>query len=87
MSDTDTRRQAYWRATLRLTGALLLLWAAVSFLPAWFAGELNTVDFMGWPLGFYMAAQGALLVFLAIVWFYAQWMDRLDRRFGVRDDR
>ncbi|MBS0353491.1 MAG: DUF4212 domain-containing protein [Proteobacteria bacterium] len=87
MSDIDARRQAYWRATLRLTGALLLLWAAVSFLPAWFAGELNTVDFMGWPLGFYMAAQGALLIFLAIVWVYANWMDRLDRRFGVRDDR
>lgn len=87
MSDTDTRGRAYWRATLRLTCALLLLWAAVSFLPGWFAGELNAVEFMGWPLGFYMAAQGALLVFLAIVWIYAYWMDRLDRRFGVRADR
>lgn len=86
MSDTNTRRQAYWRSTLRLTFALLSLWAAVSFLPGWFAGELNAIEFMGWPLGFYMEAQGALLVFLGIVWGYAHWMDRLDRRFGVRND-
>lgn len=86
MSDIDTRRRAYWKATLRLTCALLLLWAAVSFLPGWFAGELNSIEFMGWPLGFYMAAQGSLLVFLVIVWIYAKCMDGLDRRFGVRDD-
>lgn len=86
MSNTDTRERAYWRATLRLTFVLLVLWAAVSFLPGWFAAELNSVDFLGWPLGFYMAAQGALLVFLAIVWLYAYRMDRLDRRFGVRED-
>ena len=86
MSDTDTRKLAYWRATLRLTVVLLLLWAAVSFLPGCFAVELNSVEFLGWPLGFYMAAQGALLVFLAIVWVYAHCMDRLDRRFGIRED-
>lgn len=86
MSDIDARKQAYWQATLRLTAVLLLFWGGVSFLPAWFAGDLNTIEFMGWPLGFYMVAQGALIVFLAIVWFYDRRMSRLEQRYGLRDD-
>jgi putative solute:sodium symporter small subunit len=86
VSDTGARQQAYWRATLRLTAALLLIWAAVSFLPAWFADELNAIVFFGWPLGFYMAAQGALIVFLLIVWFYDRWMNRLERRHGMYNE-
>lgn len=90
MSDTDARtdatEKAYWRDTLRVTGILLLAWAAVSFLPGWFADDLNEVIFFGWPLGFYLAGQGALIVFLLIVWFYDFWMTRLERRHGMYDE-
>ena len=75
-------RRAYWRATQRVTALLLVVWAAASFLPGWFAGELNAFSFFGWPLGFYMAAQGALIVFLLIVWVYDRRMTRLERRWG-----
>lgn len=78
--------EQYWRTTRRLTAGLLLVWAAVSFLPGWFADELNTVVFFGWPFGFYMAAQGALIVFLLIVWFYDFWMTRLERRHALDAD-
>ncbi|HRH73228.1 MAG TPA: DUF4212 domain-containing protein, partial [Zoogloea sp.] len=80
MSDILARQRAYWRATQRLTAVLLLVWAAASFLPGWFAEELNTVSFLGWPFGFYMAAQGALIIFLLIVWIYDRWMTGLERR-------
>ena len=83
MSDIRARQRAYWRATLRLTLVLLLAWAAASFLPGWFAEDLNTFTFYGWPLGFYMAAQGALIIFLLIVWIYDRWMVRLERRHGL----
>ncbi len=86
MSDTGARQRAYWRGTLQLTAVLLLIWAVVSFLPGWFADELNTFVFFGWPLGFYMAAQGALVVFLLIVWFYDRWMIRLERRYGMYNE-
>lgn len=86
MSDSSARQQAYWRATLRLTATLLLVWASVSFLPGWFADEMNSLVFLGWPLGFYMAAQGALIVFLVIVWIYDRWMTRLERRYGMYDE-
>lgn len=86
MSDILARQRAYWRATQRLTAVLLLVWAAASFLPGWFAEELNAVSFHGWPFGFYMAAQGALIIFLLIVWIYDRWMTGLERRYGLHDD-
>jgi len=86
LSDIRARQRAYWRATLRLTSILLLAWAAASFLPGWFAEDLNAYSFHGWPLGFYMAAQGALIIFLLIVWIYDQWMTRLERRYGLHDE-
>lgn len=78
-------QRAYWRATLRLTTVLLLVWGCASFLPGWFADALNEVTFFGWPLGFYMAAQGALIVFLLVVWCYDHWMTRLERRWASPD--
>ena len=86
MSDIRARQRAYWRATLRLTLVLLLAWAAASFLPGWFAEDLNNFTFYGWPLGFYMAAQGALIIFLLIVWIYDRWMTRLEQRYGLHNE-
>jgi putative solute:sodium symporter small subunit len=67
----------YWRSTLRLTGALLLLWFGVTFGIAFFARDLD-FDFFGWPFSFWVASQGALLVYLLLVGVYALAMQRLD---------
>ena len=83
--ESDAGSRAYWRATLRLTAALLLVWAGASFLPGWFADELNSVVFFGWPLGFYMAGQGSLIIFICIVWLYDRGMVRVGQRCGVED--
>ncbi len=82
----DPLRRVYWRHTLILTAALLGLWLAATFVPAYWARELNRLRLFGWPFGFYMAAQGSLLIYLAIVWIYARVMDRFDRRYGVDED-
>lgn len=68
---------AYWRRTRRLTVGLLLAWGVVAFAPVFFAQELS-VELFGWPLGFWLASQGALLGFCAIVILYARWMNRLE---------
>ena len=82
MNASDANKQAsaqadYWRRTQRLTGALLLVWALVAFGLTYFARDLS-FKFFGWPFSFWMAAQGGILVFLAIVAFYAYAMRRLD---------
>ncbi|MFN3302872.1 MAG: DUF4212 domain-containing protein [Roseateles sp.] len=67
----------YWRRTRRLTAGLLLAWALIAFAPVYFARELS-VDLFGWPLAFWLASQGALLGFCAIVVVYARAMNRLE---------
>ena len=42
--------------------------------------------FFGWPLGFYMAGQGSLIIFICIVWLYDRGMVRLEKRYGVKDE-
>lgn len=74
----------YWRYNLRLTGVLMLLWFLVTFGLGYFARELS-FTFFGWPFSFWVAAQGALVVYLGIVGGYAWFMNRLDEAEGLHD--
>ena len=74
-----------WRKSRRITAALLAVWFTVTFGVAYFARELSG-DFFGWPFSFWVAAQGALIVFLLLVCFYARRMDRLDAEYGLAED-
>jgi putative solute:sodium symporter small subunit len=80
--ELSARQEEYWRRNLRVTGVLLVIWFLVTFVLAYFARSL-TFNFFGWPFSFYMAAQGSLLIYLAIVVYYARYMNRLDREYGV----
>lgn len=73
---------AHWRRNLRLTAGLLAAWFVATFVVAWFGRDLS-FEFFGWPFSFWVAAQGAPLAYLAIVWWYARAMDRLDRQHGL----
>lgn len=68
-------RRAAARVVVLLTLSLLLLWGAVTFGVAWYARDLS-FEFFGWPFSFWVGAQGALLVYCAIVWTYARVMNR-----------
>jgi cation/acetate symporter len=77
-----TFNPAYWRANLRLIVPLLAIWLAVILAPVFLAPLLNQFQFLtGFPLGYYLTAQGALIVFLLIIVFYAWRAARLDRAF------
>lgn len=76
------RRAALWRRTRRLTMTLLAIWFGVTFAAIFFARELAGLTLFGWSVSFYMAAQGALLIYLAIVGIYALAMRRLDAQSG-----
>jgi len=73
-------RAAHWERSRKMTMLLLVLWLATGFGTVFFARELSRFEVFGWPLSFYMAAQGASLVSLAIIGFYAWRMRRLDRQ-------
>ena len=79
------RHRDYWRRNLRLTGVLLVVWFLAGFVAVFFAREMQVFNFFGWPFSFWMAAQGALIVFVLIVWCYDRAMNRLDRTHGVEE--
>ncbi|MGD8174564.1 DUF4212 domain-containing protein [Marinimicrobium sp. ARAG 43.8] len=77
----------YWQANIRLLAILLSIWFIVSFgagilLVDW----LNEFRLGGFKLGFWFAQQGAIYTFLVLIFVYVYQMNRLDRRFGVRED-
>jgi putative solute:sodium symporter small subunit len=78
------KHQEYWNKNLKITAILLGLWFVVTFVVAWFARELN-FSFFGWPFSFYMGAQGALIVYVWIIWYYARYMNNLDNEYGVEE--
>jgi putative solute:sodium symporter small subunit len=85
MQLTEKHNQ-YWHRNLRLTAVLLAIWFVATFVVVWFARELQSVTFLGFPFSFYMGAQGALLIYVMLVGYYAWRMDRLDREYGVQEE-
>jgi len=78
------KHHEYWSRNLRVTSILLLIWFVVTFVVGYFARELNEITFIG-PLGFYMGAQGALIIYVAIIWYYARYMNNLDKEYDVHE--
>jgi len=84
MELTENHR-SYWSKNLRLTSVLLVIWFVVTFVVAYNARELS-FSFFGWPFSFWVAAQGGLLVYMAIIWYYARTMNRLDQEHNVAEE-
>ena len=78
------RHQEYWSKNLRITGLLLGLWFLVTFVVIYFAKDL-TFKFFGWPFTFWVAGQGALIVYCLIIWYYARYMNKLDLEYDVHE--
>lgn len=75
----------YWRKNLRITSVLLAIWFVVTYVVSFFARELD-FNFFGWPFSFWVAAQGALIVYVLIIAYYARTMNRLDNEHGVAEE-
>ena len=79
------RHEEYWHRNLVITGILLLIWFIATFVEGWYARELNSVTIFGFPLGFYMSAQGSLIIYVILIWIYQKYMNGLDREYGVHE--
>ena len=83
-SNDKEKLGAYWRANLRLTAWLLLLWFLVSFgAGILFVDELNTIRLGGFKLGFWFAQQGSIYLFVVLIFVYVWRMNRLDKDYDV----
>ena len=84
MQLTEKHRD-YWHKNLVLSGILLFIWFLVTYVMAWFARPLAEINFFGWPLSFYMAAQGSLIIYVIIIAVYAWQMRKNDLEHDVAE--
>lgn len=83
---TPAQRAAHWSKTQRLMWTIMALWFFFSFIVHLFAAQLNSIVIAGFPLGFYMAAQGSLIVFVILCFWNASAQNKIDQEFGVAED-
>ncbi len=85
MQLTDRHRE-YWTKNVRLTIILLAIWFVVTYVVGFYARELNDITVFGFPLGFYMGAQGSLIIYVVIIFYYATRMNRMDKEYDVAEE-
>ncbi|MBI5483137.1 MAG: DUF4212 domain-containing protein [Deltaproteobacteria bacterium] len=79
------KHHEYWNKNLTITAILLSIWFFTTFVVGWFSGELNSIVIAGFPLGFYMNAQGSLIIYVVLIWYYQHYMNNLDLEYGVHE--
>ncbi|MCB1377887.1 MAG: DUF4212 domain-containing protein [Alphaproteobacteria bacterium] len=82
-SDTKARMAQHWAKTKSLTIVVLVLWAIFAIVVPYFAAPLNSMSFLGFPLGYWFCVQGSLIIFAALIWFQNWRQDAIDDEFGV----
>jgi putative solute:sodium symporter small subunit len=80
--------EAHWRKTTNLMLTHLGVWFFFGYIIHMFVNLLNkiVIPILGFPLGFYMAAQGSLIVFVVQLFLFAKQQDRIDREHGFAED-
>ncbi|MDH3693591.1 MAG: DUF4212 domain-containing protein [Gammaproteobacteria bacterium] len=86
MSADSSQKEGHWAKTKSLMIKTLTIWFIFSFLVHWFAGALNGVSVFGFPLGYYMAAQGSLVVFVVLIFWFVRAQHKIDTEFGMAED-
>jgi putative solute:sodium symporter small subunit len=84
----QARDEAHWQKTTNLMLTHLGIWVFFGYIIHMFVVPLNkiVIPVLNFPLGFYMAAQGSLIVFVVMLFLFAKQQDRIDREFGVAED-
>ena len=82
--ELTAKHKEYWRKNLTVTLTLLAIWAVVTFVVGYYARDLS-FGFFGWPFSFWVGGQGALIIYVVIIWYYARYMNRLDKEYDVEE--
>ena len=86
MSTAGSQQVEHWNRTKRLMWVHLAIWFVFAYVVHWFARDLNSMSFLNFPVGFYMAAQGSLIVFVVQLFVFAKQQEKIDRETGMAED-
>lgn len=76
----------YWKYNIRLTTITMIIWFVVTYVAIFFVSELNNIVILGFPFGYYMGAQGSLIIFVILIFNYSHKMNKADKDFGVGEE-
>lgn len=79
------RHKEYWRRNMKMTAVLMVIWFVVTYVVGFYARELNELVIFGFPFGFYMGAQGSLIIYVIMIFYYAIRMNKLDKEYDVAE--
>lgn len=83
---TPEQAEEHWRRTKSLMWTTLAIWAFFSFVIHFFVDALNQIKIIGFPMGWYFAAQGSLIVFVILCFWFAAKQNQIDEECGVAED-
>ena len=83
----SAEREVHWQRTRRLMFITLTIWFIFSFVIHWFANSLNAISFLGFPFGYYMAAQGSEIIFVILIFWFSWAQNKIDHECGVAEDQ
>jgi putative solute:sodium symporter small subunit len=78
--------KAYWAFNVRLTTIVMVIWFVVTYVAIFFTPQLNSLVILGFPFGYYMGAQGSLIIFVILIFWYAFKMNAADKEYGVEEE-
>lgn len=76
----------YWKYNVRLTTFTLVVWFVVTYVCSALSAQLNSIVIFGFPMGYYMGAQGSLIIFVWLIFNYAFKMNKADKDYGVEEE-
>jgi putative solute:sodium symporter small subunit len=76
----------YWNYNKKLTAFTMIIWFVVTYVAIFFAPQLDQIVIFGFPMGYYMGAQGSLIIFVILIFNYAFKMNKADKDYGVEEE-
>jgi len=87
LAGLDKKKLAeYWSYNIKLTTITMVIWFVVTYVAIFFTPELNNIVILGFPFGYYMGAQGSLIVFVILIFNYSNKMNKADKDYGVEEE-
>ena len=81
-----TKAEAHWKDSVRITTIIMGIWFLVGYVATFFSATLNAIVIFGFPFGYYMGAQGSLVIFVVLIFWYAKYMNAKDDEYGVGEE-
>ena len=76
----------YWSYNVKLTAIIMVIWFVVTYVAIFFSPQLNEIVIFGFPMGYYMGAQGSLIIFVILIFWFAFKMNAADKEYGVEEE-